>query len=282
MKERISMNTKDLSRFEVLTKVKNKQLKKGKAARMLGISPRQVRRLLKRLTFEGPKGLISRKLGAPSNNQTPEDQEKLVLSFLGHKDHHDFGPTLTHEYLLEEGALKVSVSSVRNIMVKHRLWHPNEVRELIIHPLRPRRARKGELIQLDGSIHDWFEGRGPKCTLLVFIDDATSETLHLKFVKSENIFDYFKATREYLEKHGIPEAFYPDKHSVFRVNREEALSGDGITQFGRAMEELGIELICANTPQAKGRVERRNRDFQNRLIKTLRIAKICNSEADNV
>ncbi len=139
----------------------------------------------------------------------------------------------------------------------------------------------GELIQLDGSEHDWFEGRGLRCTLLVFIDDATSETLHLKFVKSENTFDYFEATREYVEKCGRPEAFYPDKHGVFRVNHEGALSGDGRTQFGRAMDELGIELICANSPQAKGRVERRNRDFQNRLVKAMRIAKICDIEAAN-
>jgi hypothetical protein len=166
-------------------------------------------------------------------------------------------------------------------MIKNDLWHSNKVRELNIHPLRARRSKVGELIQLDGSEHDWFEGRGPRCTLLVFIDDATSETMHLKFVKSENVFDYFDATREYIEKHGRPEAFYPDKHSVFRVNIEGALSGDGKTQFGRAMEDLEIELICANSPQAKGRVERRNRDFQNRLIKAMRIAKICNIEAAN-
>ena len=281
MEARISMSTRDLSRFEVLTKVKNKQLRQCKAAGALGISPRQVRRLLKRLTSEGPKGLISRRLGVPSNNQVPEDQEKRILGFLGHKDHHDFGPTLVHEYLTEEGALKVSVSSVRNVMIKHGLWHPNEIRELKVHPLRTRRSKMGELIQLDGSEHDWFEGRGPRCSLLVYIDDATSETMHLQFVKSENTFDYFKATREYIEKHGRPEAFYPDKHGVFRVNHEGALSGDGKTQFGRAMEELGIELICANSPQAKGRVERRNRDFQNRLIKAMRIAKICNIEAAN-
>ena len=281
MKERISMSTKELSRFEVFTQVKNRQLKKMKAARILGISPRQVRRLLKRFDFEGAKGLISKKLGISSNNQVSQEQKNLVLSFLKHGDHHDFGPTLTHEYLVEEGRLKISVSSVRNIMIQNGLWHPNKIKELIIHPLRPRRARMGELIQLDGSEHDWFEGRGNRCTLLVFIDDATSETLHLKFVKSENTFDYLDATREYVEKHGRPEAFYPDKHSVFRVYREGALSGDGRTQFSRALEELGIELICANSPQAKGRVERRNRDFQNRLIKAMRIAKICNIETAN-
>ena len=281
MEERISMSTKELSRFEVLTLVKNKELKKSKAAKILGISPRQLCRLLKKFNAEGPRGLVSKKLGAPGNRRAPVEQENLVLSFLTNPDHHDFGPTLVHEYLLEKGALKLSVGTVRNIMIKHGLWHPSKIRELHVHPLRRRRSKMGELIQLDGSEHDWFEGRGPRCTLLVFIDDATSETLHLKFVKSENTFDYFDATREYIEKHGRPEAFYPDKHSVFRVNYKGALSGDGRTQFSRAMEELDIELICANSPQAKGRVERRNRDFQNRLIKAMRIAKICNIEAAN-
>jgi Integrase core domain. len=224
---------------------------------------------------------VSCKVGNPSNNQVSEKQEKLVLAFFDHEDHRDFGPTLAYEYLVQDKALTISISSVRSIMIRHGFWHANEVRKVKIYRLRPRRSRKGELVQLDGSEHDWFEGRGPRCTLLVYIDDATSETLHLKFVKSENTFDYFQATREYIEKCGRPEAFYPDKHSVFRVNHVAALSGDGRTQFGRAMDELDIKLICANSPQAKGRVERKNRDFQNRLVKAMRIAKICTIEAAN-
>lgn len=275
------MSKNDLKRFETLTDVKEGRLKQSKGARILGISSRQLKRLLRRFRAEGPKGVVSKKVGAPSNNQLSQENRAQILDFFKQKDHHDFGPTLAHEYLAESGVLGFSVSSVRNVMIKHGLWHSKEIRELKVHPLRPRRSKIGELIQLDGSEHDWFEGRGSRCTLLVFIDDATSETLHLKFVKSENTFDYFEATREYIEKHGRPEAFYPDKHGVFRVNHEGALSGDGRTQFGRAMEELEIELICANSPQAKGRVERRNRDFQNRLIKAMRIAKICNIEAAN-
>lgn len=281
MKERISMSSKDLKRLEVLTDVKERRLKQSKGARILGISPRQFRRLLRAFRVEGLKGVVSKKVGAPSNNQLSLLEKTEILDFFKQEDHYDFGPTLAHEYLAEKGVSGFSISSVRNVMIKHGLWHAKEIRELKVHPLRPRRSRMGELIQLDGSEHDWFEGRGPRCTLLVFIDDATSETLHLKFVKSENTFDYLDAAREYIEKHGRPEAFYPDKHGVFRVNREGALSGDGRTQFGRAMEELEIELICANSPQAKGRVERRNRDFQNRLLKAMRIAKICDIEAAN-
>jgi hypothetical protein len=137
------------------------------------------------------------------------------------------------------------------------------------------------LIQLDGSEHEWFEKRGPYCTLLSFIDDATSKIMFLKLVKSENVIDYFDAMREYIEKHGRPQALYPDKHAVFRVNREGALSGSGMTQFGRAMQELDIRLICANTPQAKGRVERRHRDLQDRLIKAMRLQKIETLEEAN-
>jgi hypothetical protein len=280
MKERIIMRKKDLYRFEILTNIQKKRLKQVEAAQLLKISTRQVRRLLRQMAAYGPQGIVSKKLGAPSNRKLPEKTIHQILNFFQDPNHYDFGPTLAHEYLLEKG-IKASLSSVRNVMIRNGLLQPKRSRLLKIHPLRPRRTRKGELIQLDGSEHDWFEGRGPRCTLLVFIDDATSETLHLKFVKSENTFDYFIATREYIEKHGRPKAYYPDRHSVFKVNRTGALSGDGITQFGRAMQELDIKLICANSPQAKGRVERRNRDFQNRLIKAMRIAKICDIEAAN-
>lgn len=281
MEERISMSIRELKRAEVATAVKERRLKQAEAAGILGISPRQFRRVLRRFLAEGPKGVISKKVGAKGNHRLSEDKEGLVVEFFRDPNHHDFGPTLAQEYLIANGAPQISVSAVRAIMIKNGLWLPKALRKLKVHPLRPRRARMGELIQLDGSEHDWFEGRGPRCTLLVYIDDATSNTLHLKFVKSENTLDYLIATREYIEKHGRPEAFYPDKHSVFRVNREGALSGDGRTQFSRALEELDIELICANSPQAKGRVERRNRDFQNRLIKAMRIAKICDIEAAN-
>ena len=275
------MSNNELSRVEVFKQILQKKWKLAKAAKYLGLTVRQVKRLKRRVKIDGFEGLISKKVGVPSNNQILEGQERLVVSFFNNPDHRDFGPTLAHEYLVQNNSIIISLSSVRNIMVRHELWHPNELRKVKIYRLRPRRLRKGELIQLDGSEHDWFEGRGDRCTLLVYIDDATSETLQLKFVRSENMFDYFQATREYIEKCGRPEAFYPDKHSVFRVNHVAALSGDGMTQFGRAMNELGIELICANSPQAKGRVERRNRDFQDRLVKAMRIAKICTIEAAN-
>ncbi len=134
----------------------------------------------------------------------------------------------------------------------------------------------GELIQIDGSDHRWFEDRGPACTLLVFIDDATSQLMHLHFTEAESTFSYFTATRAYLERHGKPLAFYSDKASVFRSNHKAPQGGDGYTQFGRAMYELNIESICANSSQAKGRVERANLTLQDRLVKELRLRGISN------
>jgi hypothetical protein len=160
MKERIPMSEKDLKRFKILTEVKDGKLKQSKAAKILGITPRQVRRQVRRLLCalraRGPKGLISKKVGRRSNNQLPQKKIDEIVNFLKHEDHYDFGPTLTQEYLAESGVTGIGISSVRNVMIKHGLWHPKETRELKVHPLRLPRSRMGELIQLDGEEHiDW-------------------------------------------------------------------------------------------------------------------------------
>jgi len=166
-------------------------------------------------------------------------------------------------------------------MIDAELWIPQSSRLKRVHQPRNRRECFGELIQIDGSPHDWFEGRAPKCTLLVYIDDATGKLMECQFVKSESTFTYFDSTRRYLEKHGKPVAFYSDKHCVFRVNKTAELGGDGVTQLGRALTELNIDIICANTPQAKGRVERVNRTLQDRLIKEMRLMNISGAEQGN-
>jgi len=166
-------------------------------------------------------------------------------------------------------------------MKEEGLWVDRRTRRKPIHQPRHRRECYGELVQIDGSEHWWFEDRGPQCTLLVYIDDATSRLMQLKFVQSESAFSYFAATAEYLERHGKPIAFYSDKHSVFRVTRKSALVGDGMTQFGRALHDLNIDIICANTPQAKGRVERANRTLQDRLVKEMRLRDISTIEEAN-
>ncbi len=155
------------------------------------------------------------------------------------------------------------------------IWVDRKVRKKQVFQPRYRRECYGELVQIDGSEHWWFEDRGPQCSLLVYIDDATSRLMQLKFVETESAFAYFAATQEYLEQHGKPVAFYSDKHSIFRVaKKEHAIEGSGMTQFGRALHELNIDILCANTPQAKGRVERANRTLQDRLVKELRLNNI--------
>ena len=157
-------------------------------------------------------------------------------------------------------------------MIEDGIWADRKQRRKRVHRPRPRRECVGELVQIDGCEHWWFEDRGPQCTLLVFVDDATSRLMHLQFVESELTFAYFHATRAYLEAWGKPVAFYSDKHGVFRVNHPGALGGDGMTQFGRALHALNIDIICANSSQAKGRVERAHKTLQDRLVKELRLA----------
>ncbi len=191
----------------------------------------------------------------------------------------DFGPTLAAEKLTARHGLRLGVETLRQWMIADGLWVDR--RHRLPSPHQPRRRREclGELVQIDGSEHAWFEDRGPVCTLLAFVDDATSRLMQLRFVASESAFDYFRATRDYLETHGKPVAFYSDKHSIFRVNNGEG--GDRVTQFGRALSELNIDIICANSPQAKGRVERAFGTLQDRLVKELRLAGISSIEAAN-
>jgi hypothetical protein len=184
----------------------------------------------------------------------------------------DFGPTFAHQKLTEEHALVLSVETLRGWMTSAGLWIPRTQRARRSYPPRARRACLGELIQIDGSAHAWFEDRGPKCTLLVYVDDATSRLMELCFADAESTFDYFRATERYLRRHGKPMAFYSDRHSIFHVQaRDRAQSGPGLSQFGRALRDLNIDSICATSPQAKGRVERANGTLQDRLVKELRL-----------
>ncbi len=166
-------------------------------------------------------------------------------------------------------------------MIAEELWKPKKVRKVAIHQMRERRACFGELVQIDGSPHDWFEGRAPACTLLVFIDDATGKLGHLQLVESESFFSYAQATAVYFNRYDKPVAFYSDKHSVFRVNQPSVGSEHDVSQFGRAMHGLDIEIICANTPQAKGRVERAIQTLQDRLPKELRLRGISSWKTGN-
>ena len=273
------MSQRELTRLEVIQRVKRKTLKQHQAAELLSVSVRQVKRLCKAYQTAGAAGLISKQRGRPSNHRLPEKTINQARQLLRAR-YHDFGPTLATEKLSIEGVL-LSVETVRQLLIGEGLWKAKGVRRPVIHQLRERRARVGELVQIDGSPHDWFEGRAPKCTLLVFVDDATSRLMYLQFVAAETTFNYFAGVRSYVSEFGKPLAFYSDKFGVFRVNIANALSGTGLTQFGRALKELEIELICAHSPQAKGRVERANQTLQDRLTKELRLRGISSLAAAN-
>ncbi len=214
------------------------------------------------------------------NRQLPPGLADQALELIKTR-YADFGPTLAREKLEELHGLFLGKETVRRIMVRAGLWVPRKQRAARIPQPRYRRPCTGELIQIDGCDHDWFEGRGPACTALVYVDDATSKLMELLFVKSESTFSYFEATRRYIDKHGKPLALYSDKAGVFRVNNKHATGGDGHTQFGRAMHELNIQTICAETSPAKGRVERAHLTLQDRLVKELRLQGICSMEAAN-
>ncbi len=216
----------------------------------------------------------------PSNNKLPQSLTKEVIKLIEER-YLGFGPTLAHEKLHEVHCLKVSLGSVRKLMISTGLWESKKTKRKKIFQLRERRNSKGELIQIDGSPHAWFEERGPKCSLLVSVDDATGSLMTARFVPSESTWDYFDLMKEYVTHYGRPRALYTDKHAVFKVNYPGALSGTGLTDFARAMKELDIQHIYANSPQAKGRVERSNRTLQDRLVKELRLQNISNMEEAN-
>jgi len=281
MDELLTMSKKELTRLEVMQRLKDKRLTQKEAAEILGVSVRQVKRLWRAYRERGAKGLVSRRRGKASNHRLDAGVVQRALDLIEAK-YRDFGPTLAHEKLTEVHHLSLSRESVRRIMIEAGIWKAKRAKQPSVHQMRERRACFGELVQIDGSEHAWFEGRGPKCSLLVYIDDATGKLLELWLVPSESFFGYCEATRHYVERYGKPVAFYSDKHGIFRVNQERHLGlSDGLTQFGRAMQELDIQIICANSPQAKGRIERANQTLQDRLVKELRLRGISDIETGN-
>lgn len=265
-------------RVEIITACTQGEIKPAVAAALLQLTTRQIRRLQKRLVEVGPAALTLDRRGKPSNHQLDPDVAKMALQLV--RDHYsDFGPTLACEQLRNRHEVILSKETLRRLMIEGGLWTPKGVRRAALHQPRERRPCRGELVQIDGSRHDWFEGRRDACTLLVFIDDATGQLLQLHFAESETTGSYFEATRRYLTQHGKPQALYSDRAAVFR---SPSARNDTCTQFQRALDQLGIELICANSPQAKGRVERANRTLQDRLVKEMRLDRINDIETANV
>ena len=281
MDELLTMSKQEITRLEAMQRIKDKRLTQKEAARMLKLCVRQIKRLFRAYKAQGAKGLISARRGKPSNHRMDAQVEQQTLDLLKEK-YAGFGPTLAHEKLTEVHGIGISRESVRQLMITEGLWKPKRAKKPPVHQMRERRACFGELVQIDGSDHAWFEERGPKCTLLVYIDDATGQLMELWFVPDETFFAYCEASRHYFERYGKPVAFYSDKHGIFRVNQPRPMGlSSGLTQFGRAMQELNIQIICANSPQAKGRIERANQTLQDRLVKELRLRRISDMQAGN-
>lgn len=277
------MSRKERRRLVVLSQVREGKISLVKAAELLGLCYRQMKRVWSRHQREGDGGVVHRSRGRRSNRQAKPEVKKRALQ-LYRKKYSDYGVTLAAECLADEDKLPVPVSTLRRWLLEANLWERRRTRK----PHRRRRARKehdGELVQMDGSHHDWFEGRRGWAVLMVMIDDATGH-VSARFFENESWHSAATMFRDYVREHGVPRGLYVDQHGIYRADREantyEILAGkEPQTQFGRAMTELGVELILARSPQAKGRVERMNGTLQDRLVKALRRSKICDLEAAN-
>jgi len=283
------MTEGDRERLVTLRKVKKRLIKHREAAEELGISVRQVKRLLYAMKKRGDEAVVHGLRGRPSNRRVDESVERAAIRILSADVYRGFGPTLAAEYLGEEHGIAVSKETVRQWMIRGKLWHAKKEKAPDIHIWRARRSRFGELVQWDTSEHDWLEGRGEKLYLIAMIDDATSR-LFARFVRHDSTEENMKLLWSYLEKFGRPLAFYTDKAALFqtaakRKRDEPGVDKDAVemppTQIGRALRELGIAWIPAHSPQAKGRVERNFGTAQDRLVKGMRVAGVKTIEEAN-
>ena len=268
----------EADRAVVIGQVAEKRLRQREAADRLGLSVRQVKRLLARYRERGPAGLVSGHRGKVSNNALAAAVRRAAMELVRER-YADFGPTFACEKLVEVHGHRLSVETLRKWMIAAGLWRAKARREVRVHQSRPRRACVGDLVQIDGSPHEWFEGRGPACTLIVYVDDATTRLLATGFFAGETTEAYMETTRAHLAAHGRPVAYYSDRYGVFRVNKKGREAEP--TQFTRALKTLDIEAIHAHSPQAKGRVERANQTLQDRLVKEMRLRGIDGMEAGN-
>ena len=271
------MSQGEAGRLAVIQAVLEGTQRQGCAARMLGVSVRQVKRLCRLVRRLGPAGLISRRRGQPSNRRAPSAERERVVALV--RQHYaDFGPLFASEHLVRDHGFTRSVETLRKWMIEDGLWQPRRRRAQRVHPTRPRRPCLGELVQIDGSHHDWFEGRSNKCCLLAFIDDATGRVLQARFFEQETTQGYLQVLQAHMQRYGGPLALYSDRHGIFTKSDPEDTKP---TQFERALMQLSIEPICAHSPQAKGRVERLFQTLQDRLCKTMRLEGIDTMEQAN-
>ena len=281
--DRVIMSVKEHRRVSVIRQTREKKLTQVKAGTLLGLTPRHIRRHIERVAQAGDQGLAHRGRGKPSNRQIPEKVQTKALTLYAQR-YGDVGPTLAAEKLAERHGITISAETVRGWLLAKGVTHFQR-RKRPHRAWRERKAHVGELLQLDGSHHDWLEGRGPRCVLMAYIDDASSRVL-ARFYEYEGTIPAMDSFRRYVTRYGIPLAVYADRHTTYqspaKPTVEEQLAGrEPLSQFGRALSELGVELIPAHSPQAKGRVERLFKTVQDRLVKELRLAGVSTLEAAN-
>ena len=281
--DKVIMSGKELRRVHVIRQAMEKKLTQRQAGSLLGLTARQIRRLIQRVRQEGDRGLVHRGRGQPSNRRIAERVKAQVLRLYAQR-YGDFGPTLAAEKLAERHGIALSAETLRGWLLEQGVEHFRR-RKRPHRAWRERKAHVGELIQLDGSHHEWLEGRRPRCVLMAYIDDASSRVF-ARFYDYEGTIPAMDSLGRYVTRYGIPLAVYADKHTTYhspaQPTVEEQLAGvEPTSQFGRALGELGVELVPAHSPQAKGRVERLFKTFQDRLIKELRLAGTATIEEAN-
>ena len=279
----ITMRQEELRRLHIAQKVLDKKLKQIEAADKLNLSYRQTKRIIKRIKKEGDKGIVHRLRGQPSRRKIPDKLRNKVISIFKDK-YRDFGPTLASEMLFENEEIALSNETLRNWLIKEGLWQRRRKRKKNRKWREPKHF-SGEMVQWDGSHHDWLEGRGPRCVLISQVDDATGKKSG-QFYDFEGTMPAFASLKHYIKQHGIPHSIYLDRHTTYKSPKKPTIEDqlnnrEFLSQFGRAAKELGIRIIYANSPQAKGRAERSFRTDQDRLIKLMRLAGIKTKEEAN-
>lgn len=279
----ITMRQEELRRLHIVRKILDKKLKQTEAAGKLDLSYRQIKRIAKRVKEEGDNGIIHKSRGQPSKRKLSDKTKNKVIRLYQQK-YYDFGPTFANEKLFEIDKIKIGVQTLRNWLMESGLWRVTRKRKKY-RRWRERKHCFGEMVQLDGSHHPWFEDRGRKCVLEGYIDDATSNKRGW-FYEYEGTMPAFDSLKRYIKHHGIPHSIYLDKHTTYKSTKkptieDELNNREFLSQFERAAKELGIIVIHANSPQAKGRVERSFRTDQDRLVKEMRLADINTIEEAN-
>lgn len=273
----------ELKRLHVIQKVLERVIKQVEASEILSLSTRQIGRIVKRIRIEGDKGIIHRSRGKPSNRRIPSKMRDKVIK-LYRRQYEDFGPTLACEKLLERDGIGVSDETLRRWLLETGDWKRSR-KDRAHRQWRERKHHYGEMVQMDGSHHDWFEGRGPRCVLMGYIDDATGRVFG-RFYEYEGTIPAMDSFRRYVQRYGVPLSVYLDKHTTYKSTakptiQDELNNAKPLSEFERALKELGVEVIHANSPQAKGRIERLFGTFQDRLVKEMRLRGIRTIEEAN-